>query len=126
MVAGLPRVVTRLASIEFTCLDGLDSIRSADETYGPNIVHYCDPPYLHSTRSQPKAYAREMTTDQHAELLALLRTIKGTVLLSGYQSPLYASELRDWRRIDWNLPNHSGQGQAKQGRVESLWSNHPL
>jgi DNA adenine methylase len=90
---------------------------------GADVVHYCDPPYLHSTRTHRKAYALEMTTDQHADLLALLRTVRGSVLLSGYRSTLYDAELSDWHRVDWERPNDSGQGRSKGRRVECLWTN---
>jgi DNA adenine methylase len=126
IVEKLPRIVERLAPIELTCRDGLESIRAVDAEHGPDVVHYVDPPYLHSTRSAPRAYAREMTDDQHAALLATLRTVRGAVLLSGYRSALYDAELADWHRAEFEIANHSGQGRAKQRRVEYLWSNRPL
>ncbi len=122
----LPRVVARLASIELTCRDALASIRAFDAEHGAGAVHYCDPPYLPSTRTQPKAYAREMTADDHREMLATLGEVRGMVLLSGYRSPLYDAELAGWHRVEWDLPNHSGQGHVKQRRVECLWSNRPF
>ena len=66
MVEGLPLVVDRIASIRLTCREAVDSIRDVDAQHGPDVVHYCDPPYLHSTRTHRRAYAREMTDDQHA------------------------------------------------------------
>jgi DNA adenine methylase len=121
--AELPAIVARLASIELTCRDGLESIRAADDAHGPDVVHYCDPPYLPSTRSHPRAYSREMTVDQHLAMLAALRGVRGAVLLSGYRSDLYDAELAGWHRVDFDMPNHSGQGRSKQRRVECLWMN---
>jgi len=125
MVEGLPRVVARLASIQLACVDALESIRLADDEHGPGVVHYCDPPYLHSTRTHRNAYACEMTAEQHAGLLTTLREVRGPVLLSGYRSTLYDAELVGWHRVDFEMPNHSGQGRTKQRRIESLWSNRP-
>jgi DNA adenine methylase len=122
----LPSIVARLAPIRLACGDALDSIRAVDDLHGPDVVHYCDPPYLSSTRSQPRAYAREATAEHHAALLATLRAVRGTVLLSGYRSELYDVELAGWHRVEWDLPNHSGQGAEKQRRVECVWSNRPL
>jgi len=124
--AELPSIVARLAPIRLTCRDALESIRAVDDAHGPDVVHYCDPPYLPSTRSQPRAYARETTVEHHAALLALLRAVRGTVLLSGYRSEMYDVELAGWHRVEWDLPNHSGQGREKQRRVECVWSNRPL
>jgi DNA adenine methylase len=125
MVEGLPRVVERLATIRLTCLDALESIRAADDEHGPDVVHYCDPPYLLATRTHRGAYAREMTDDQHAELLRVLRDVRGPVLLSGYRSPLYDAELAGWHRVEWSRPNDSGQGRTKGRRVECLWMKQP-
>jgi DNA adenine methylase len=126
MVEYIPKIVARLAPIRLTCRAALESIREADAEFGPDIVHYCDPPYMHSTRTHRKAYAREMTPDQHAELLSLLLTVRGPVLLSGYRSPLYDAELSGWDRIEWERPNDSGQGKTKAKRIECIWSNRTL
>jgi DNA adenine methylase len=123
--AGLPAIVARLAPVELTCRDALESIRAVDDAHGPDVVHYCDPPYLASTRSAPRAYSREATAGHHAALLEALRGVRGTVLLSGYRSALYDAELAGWHRADFDMPNHSGQGRAKQRRVECVWSNRP-
>jgi DNA adenine methylase len=122
----LPAIVARQAPIRLTCLDAMESIRAVDDELGPEVVHYCDPPYLPSTRTRPDAYAREMTAEDHLALLAVLRSVRGTVFLSGYRSALYDAELAGWDRVEWDLPNHSGQGRTKQRRVECLWSNRPL
>jgi DNA adenine methylase len=100
----LPAIVARLAPIRLTCRDALESIRRVDDLHGPDVVHYCDPPYLPSTRSRPNAYAREMTAGDHLAMLAVLRGVGGTVLLSGYRSALYDGELAGWHRVEWDLP----------------------
>jgi hypothetical protein len=41
--------------------------------------------------------------------------------LSGYRSGLYDVALAGWQRHEFDMPNHSGQGQAKQRRTECLW-----
>jgi DNA adenine methylase len=125
MVEGLPRVVDRLASVRLTCREALESIREADEEFGPDVVHYCDPPYLHSTRTHRRAYDFEMDDDQHRAMLETLRAVRGVVLLSGYPNPLYEAELVGWRRVEFEMPNHSGQGKKKQRRVECIWINRP-
>jgi DNA adenine methylase len=124
-VEGLPRVVERLASIRLTCRDALESIRAVDAEFGRDVVHYLDPPYLPSTRTHRKAYAHEMTREQHGELLHLIRDVRGAVLLSGYPSSLYDTELVGWHRVEWERANDSGQGKTKERRVECLWMNRP-
>jgi DNA adenine methylase len=68
---------------------------------GPDALFYCDPPYVHSTRSAPKGYRHEMGDDKHRELLELINSVKGKVLISCYQSEIYAKALpaKRWRRV---------------------------
>ena len=63
---------------------------------GARVLVYCDPPYLHSTRASHHRYTFEMTDVDHRRLLRVLRTLKCRVMISGYSSPLYASELKGW------------------------------
>jgi DNA adenine methylase len=62
-----------------------------------------------------------MTMADHAELLEVLDICRGTVVLSGYASPLYDARLAGWQRVAFDLPNHSGQGRRKERRTEVLW-----
>ena len=64
-----------------------------------------------------------MTAADHAELLDVLMGCRGTVVLSGYPSPLYDARLAGWRRIVFEMPNHAGQGRSKQRREEVIWIN---
>ena len=116
----LDAVAARLAGVQLVPGPALDLIRRYD---GPDTVIYADPPYVPSTRTAPDAYRYEMTADQHRELLRALRGCRGAVFLSGYRSPLYDEALAGWGRVDWNMPNHSGQGRSKQRRTESVWIN---
>lgn len=120
--AELPAIAERIRDVEFHCCDALNLIREND---GPDTLIYCDPPYLHETRTHTKAYDHEMTREQHAELLGVLLSCRSKVFLSGYANPLYDAVLRDWKRTDFLMPNHSGQGKTKQRRIECLWENNP-
>jgi DNA adenine methylase len=105
--------------------------------YGaPNAVIYCDPPYLHTTRSaQAKRrgadYAVEYASEaEHRELAPALHATPAAVLLSGYPSPLYA-ELYDqagWWRVERAVdkPSSLVSGGRAAHAVEAVWSNRPL
>ncbi len=43
------------------------------------------------------------------------------VAVSGYRCDMYNRALCDWRRIEINRPNDSGQGKTKQRRIEVVW-----
>jgi DNA adenine methylase len=88
-------------------------------TFGRDTVIYCDPPYLLSTRAGRSYYQHEFTDQDHATLLALLQVLKCRVLLSGYPSELYSSNLRGWRCIEYDAMTRGGK------RRECLWCNFP-
>ncbi len=122
---GLPAVHARLKRVAILDRDALDVIRQQD---GPQTCFYCDPPYLHETRTTTKEYGdHEMDEEQHGDLLETLASIKGKFLLSGYPSPLYESfaALYHWRCHTFDLPNNSAGGDNKRRMVECVWCNFP-
>jgi hypothetical protein len=93
-----------------------------------DAVIYCDPPYLLGTRGRPgRVYyndllavgAREMSDQEHAQLLALLKGIHCRILISGYPSELYSSELTGWRCVEYRTRT---RGKTV---TECLWCNFP-
>lgn len=99
----------------------IDVMRQHD---GPDTLHFVDPPYLHETRQIRKSsryYRYEMTAEQHTELLACLRELRGFVVLSGYSSDLYDNALQGWARhtTEARIAAHRGTGM----RTEAVWLN---
>ncbi|MCL1962257.1 MAG: DNA adenine methylase [Desulfovibrionaceae bacterium] len=86
----------RLQGVVIERRDALQVIRAQDT---PHTLFYVDPPYMPTTRSN-SGYRCELQTEQHAELLELLKSAKGMVVLSGYPSDLYDTALKDWQRIE--------------------------
>ncbi len=124
-VEGLPEVAARLKRVVILNDHACNVIRSQD---GPNTLFYCDPPYLHSTRTSTDAYAYEMNEDDHCRLLTTLNDVEGKVILSGYSSALYESMLQPpkWHRTEFDLPNNAAGGNAKARMTECLWLNYEL
>lgn len=84
-----------------------------------NVLVYCDPPYVLSSRSGGRRqYAHEMTDQDHEALLDVLKAHRGPVLISGYPSALYDRELRGWRR-----ETVTSTDQLSRRREEVLWMN---
>ncbi len=119
-VEGLAEIHRRLSRVLIEKVPAVDLIRREDT---PTTLFYCDPPYLHETRTATDAYHHEMTEPEHRELLATLVACKGKVMLSGYPSGLYASLLKDWNRHDFDLPNNAAGGETKRRMTEVLWCN---
>jgi DNA adenine methylase len=114
----LPRLARRLAGVGLRCKDAVEVMREFDS---PHTLFYLDPPYHPTTRTAPDVYDHEMSDADHARLFDAVRHCQGMVALSGYANPVYDYALRDWERIEFNMPNHSSQARAKQRRVEVLW-----
>lgn len=82
-----------------------------------NVLIYCDPPYVLSTRCR-KQYRYEMTDEDHEVLLETLLQHKGPAIISGYSSPLYEERLKDWYREE-----RINYAQNAQQRREVIWCN---
>ncbi len=78
---------------------------------------YADPPYLMETRTQ-KMYAHEMSLDEHLEMLDVLKSHPGPVVLSGYENTLYDKHLEGWKKIKVKPPKVEKQAD----RMEILWA----
>lgn len=116
----LPDIAERLLRVQIENRPALDVIRLYDS---PGTLFYCDPPYIHSTRGDSKAYVHEMTNEQHAELARVLNSVKGSVAVSNYQCNLM-DELypqHKWKKtVGEAKTNHATKGK----RVEVLWTNY--
>lgn len=114
----LAMIVNRLQGIVIENRDAKLVMTAHD---APSTLHYVDPPYVLSTRSDPsKDYAVELSDDDHGELLAFLRGLKGTVIISGYAHDIYDAALHDWSRVE---RKHLADGARE--RTEVLWINRP-
>jgi DNA adenine methylase len=118
----LPLIHARLRGV--TVLPPAPAIEVLQRFDGPDVLLYCDPPYLHSTRASTDAYgAYEMSAADHRQLLDLLLRYQGQVLLSGYRSPPYDEALQGWHRFERAMPADSAGGKSKSRRIECLWCN---
>jgi len=82
-------------------------------------VIYCDPPYPLGTRAGREYYTHEMTDADHSALLSTLKALRCHVLISGYECPLYAEALKDWRCVRYRTRAHC------KTVIECLWCNFP-
>ncbi len=83
---------------------------------------YLDPPYLAETRlgRHRRIYRFELREkSEHVELLSIIKQIPAPVMISGYGSALYASQLKGWRTLTFTTSTHGGSAE------EVLWMNYP-
>lgn len=99
-------------------LKATDAIRYL-ETLTPHgkTVIYCDPPYVHSTRTSSHRYDYELSDLDHRRLLDALKQLHCHILISGYRSELYDEYLPDWHTIDFRAMTRGGV------RTETVWMN---
>lgn len=112
----------RLTGVLLESGDALPVIRRMD---GAGTLIYCDPPYVHSTRSAlasnsstTNGYRHEMTDADHEALAAVLHQAAGMVVISGYPSELYESLYRGWERHQ-----RSHVADRARMRTEVVWLN---
>jgi DNA adenine methylase len=119
-VEGLSEIVQRLLRVQIENSPAIDVIKRYDSK---ETLFYCDPPYIHDSRNDSKAYAFEMTDEAHRELAGVLHQIEGKVAVSGYHCDLMNELYDGWQRIEAPVKMcHS----TKQPRQEVLWVNYEL
>jgi DNA adenine methylase len=120
--AGWPaQVPFFLSRLQGVLLENCDALKLIPRLDAVDVLTYCDPPYVLSTRSAAKSrhgYRHEMTDADHVALAAVLHACTGMVVLSGYPSELYNDLYRDW--IQTTTESRADQNRP---RTEVLWMN---
>ena len=130
VVDRLPEVVDRWRNVQVENKDWKDIIETYDHK---DAFLYLDPPYILSTR-RAGGYACEMSDEDHMLLVERVQALKGRVLLSGYNHPIYDS--LPWNKEEFEVVSPAagktrasglqgkGKGKELQTRTECLWSNY--
>jgi DNA adenine methylase len=117
-VEDLPEIALRLLRVQIENRPAIEVIRLYDDK---DTLFYCDPPYVHSTRGDKKAYGFEMKDVEHGDLARVLNRLKGKVAVSGYKCDLMNDLYGNWRCVEAPPKNcHS----IKKIRTEALWMNY--
>lgn len=118
-IDALDDIAQRLIRVQIENRPAIDVIRLYDS---PTTLFYCDPPYLHATRGDAKAYGFEMDEGQHWEFAEAVNECKGMVAVSGYNHPLMDELFRPGRwfkTMGADKTIHSTKGTRQEG----LWTN---
>lgn len=116
----LPPIAERLLRVQIENRPAGDVIRLYDS---PDTLFYCDPPYVHGTRGDAKAYGYEMTDQEHAHLAKQLNAVHGMVAVSNYPCDLmdHLYPAPKWHvTLSEPRTNHATKGT----RFEGLWTNY--
>jgi DNA adenine methylase len=115
------RFTERLQGVVIENTDAMALMRRHDRS---DTLFYVDPPYPQSTRSAircdgdlTRAYNHEMTDDDHRRLRAVVGSLEGTVIVSGYPCSLYDDELY----AGWERDTRPARGDGGVARTEVVW-----
>lgn len=103
----------RLAGVVIENRDACEVMLQQD---GPDTLHFVDPPYLLETRGAKNCYKFELSNEEHAALCEFLKSLKGMVILCGYQNPSYEC-------LGWESVQRESHADGGRDRIETLWTN---
>lgn len=106
-------MIERLRGVVIENRDACEVMQTHD---GAETLHYVDPPYMPETRDKGSDYRHEMTEDDHRKLAAVLESLTGAVVLSGYRCGLYDELFAGWKRVE-----RRALADGARERVECLW-----
>lgn len=110
-------ITERLRGVVMENKDAFELIKKHD---APDTLFYLDPPYVFTTRygTTNKEYTTELNDTEHKRLCKLVKTLKGFVVLSGYDNAIYNTELTTWKKVSTTTHTLSAVK-----RTEYLWIN---
>lgn len=118
--AALSDIAERLLRVQIENRPAIEVIKLYDS---PQTLFYCDPPYIHKTRGDAKAYSNEMNDRDHRELSKVLNSVQGFVAVSNYDcdfmNRLYPA--KKWLKI---IGPKKTIHSTKDIRTEVLWTNY--
>jgi DNA adenine methylase len=116
----LPELHQRLSKIIMLNRDGIGLIEKYNQD---NILIYCDPPYVHSTRTDTR-YNVDMVDKQHEKFLDVVIKSKSKILISGYDCEMYNRLTENgFEKINFEVNTIDGTFKKKT-KVETLWKNY--
>lgn len=112
----LPAIQERMRKVQVENLCWRDLLPRYDRE---NTLFYLDPPYVPETRIHG-TYEKDMTADDHRDLVAQLLVIRGMCVLSGYRSDVYLPlENSGWQRVE--IETFAATSKKRTLRTECLW-----
>jgi DNA adenine methylase len=117
-VKRLPAVIEKLKTIQIESLDYTVLLEKYDRK---ETFFYVDPPYELRMRNYKKIYQYEFSDIDHIKMAEILKTLKGKIMVSGYDSPMYQNLFKDWNFINLKPLGHSMKINPQQ---ECIWMNY--
>ena len=114
------------ARLKTVMIEHRDAVAELSQHDSSATLHYVDPPYIGNLRADTRnTYQHELwSIDEHRALAEFLHTLKGYVILSGYESPEYSDwyEGRGWKTFS-TMATTGAAMRGKSSRMEIVWLN---
>lgn len=112
----LDNIIKRLRGVVIENKNAIDVMFQHDNY---STLHYVDPPYVLGTRyrgEKTACYNFEMSDADHANLLSKIFSLKGMVIISGYENDIYNDLLQNWKKVQ-----RKAFADGAKTRTEILW-----
>lgn len=117
--AGFPdEMVKAVRRLRGVTIENMDAVPLMEKHDSRDTLFYVDPPYHPETRDKGNDYSHEMSIAHHKILLRHLVKLKGMVVLSGYDHPLYRENLPGWV-----MHSRGAHADGGRDRRECVWLN---
>lgn len=111
-------VIDRLTHVQIENKDFRDLIRTLDF---PGAFFYCDPPYPRDVRNSFNDYRYEFQVKDHEDLSAMLHSIQGKAMISGYDGPTMERLYGTWHKVKFPVKFNNIRSTQVQ---ECIWMNY--
>lgn len=116
----LEDIAKKLLRVQIENRPAIDIIKLYDSK---DTLFYCDPPYLHATRGDAKAYSFEMDENDYVVFAQVVNKCKGMVAISGYDHPLMKDFFPSSKWVK-TLGSEKTIHSTKGKRQEVVWTNY--
>ena len=116
-----PEVIRQAAArLKKVLIENRDAIKVIQDHDREDTLFFIDPPYVLDTRNMGgKAYRHEMSNADHEQLINVLNSCKGKIILCGYDHTIY--EALNWKKVIKSVAAAGQSGSVL--REEILWIN---
>ena len=116
-----PEVIRQAAArLKKVLIENRDAIKVIQDNDREDTLFFIDPPYVLDTRNMGgKAYRHEMSNADHEQLINVLNSCKGKIILCGYDHTIY--EALNWKKVIKSVAAAGQSGSVL--REEILWIN---
>jgi len=117
----IPNLISTIDRLKNIQISNFDFRLLFQKFNAKDVLLYCDPPYMFSTRCNNNEFEFEMSDKDHIELLELCLETKAYVAISGYDNDLYNNMLDSWYKSVGKVKRTTIQHSKRQ---EILWMNY--